>query len=160
MTRNEILQALEKDRADLQAALARVPDDVIETRRVAGDWTIKDLLGHIAMWQQVGVQFIAEYRADGLPKNLGLKDDAAIDAYNARGWEMRRDWTLTRTRVELDMAQRNLIAAVQSLTDQDLGKSLPPPWASGTTLEKLIAINSYAHDPEHVAQIAGWQKNS
>ncbi len=154
MTRTEILQALERDRASLHAALAGLTDKDLETRAAVGGWTVKDVLGHIAMWQQVAVQFIADYRADGLPKSLGLADDAAVDAYNERGAALRRDWSLARVRVELDAAQRNLVAAIESLTDQDLQRPLPPPWGPETTLEKLIAINSYTHEPDHVAQIS------
>jgi hypothetical protein len=157
MTRVEILRALERDRTNLLAVLVDIPEQVMVTQPVVGDWTVKDLLGHIAMWQQVGVQFVAGYRADGVPKSLGFDDDAAVDAHNQREAAARRDWPLARVRVELDFAQRALISAVESLTDEDLGKPLPPPWPSGTTLEYLIAINSYTHDPDHVEQIKKWR---
>ena len=152
MTRAEILLALEQDRVKLQAAIAEIPDEILVTRGVVEGWTVKDLLGHIAIWQQVAIQFIRDYRATGSPKSLGLKDDAAVDEYNQRGATLRHDWPLERVRAELDETQRELTAAVQALTDEDLGKPLPAPWHD-TTLERLIAINSYSHDPEHIAQI-------
>ncbi|MBI4788318.1 MAG: DinB family protein [Chloroflexi bacterium] len=153
MTRDEILHALEQDRVNLQTAIAEIPDEMLVTRPAIEQWNVKDLLGHIALWQQVAIQFIRDYRASGSPKGLGLKDDAAVDEYNQRGAAFRRDWPLERVRAELDETQRELIAAVQALTDEDLNKPLPAPWDSTTTLEWLIAINSYAHEPEHVAQI-------
>jgi hypothetical protein len=157
MTRAEILQALEQDRVSLLTAMADLPEEMLSMQPVVEQWTVKDVLGHITLWQQVAIQFIADYRASGLPKSLGLKDDAALDAYNAQGAALRQDWPLERVRAELAAAQRDLAAAVQALADDDLGKPLPAPWPAGSTLERLIAINSYDHEPEHVTQIMKWR---
>ncbi len=153
MTRDEMVQAMERDHADLLAALQNLSREALTTRPVIEAWTVKDLLGHMAMWQQVAIQFVADYRQEGLPKSLGLADDAAIDAYNRRGAELRRDWPLERVQAELDASYRSLLASVKSLTDDELHAPLGGPWENKTTLEHLIAINSYDHDPEHIAQI-------
>ncbi len=159
MTREEILQALKQTHSDLQDAIAGIPEDAMMSQPVTGTWTIKDLLGHMAMWQQVGIQFITDYRASGNPQNLGLDNDAAVDTYNRRGADLRHDWSLARVHTELDDAQRHLIAAIESLSEDDLHKGLPAPWHSATTLEQLIAINSYTHDPEHIEQIKRWKQS-
>ncbi len=158
MTRDEVLQALERDRAQLQAALEGLDDQLMMTEPVVGEWTIKDLLGHMAMWHQVALQFIADYRQHRSPKSLGLKDDAAIDTYNRRAAARRRAWPLAQVGAELNTSYRDLAAAVTGLTDEQLNAPLPTPWESGTTLERLIAINSYEHDPEHMAQMNKWRE--
>lgn len=158
MTRDEILDQIKQAHASLAAALEDIPDDVMTTRPVVDWWTPKDVLGHVAMWRRVAIQFIDEYRRDGVPVPLGLNDDAAIDAYNKRGAAQRRDYTLARVRAEFDASLRDLIAAVEQLSDADLSQPLPPPWNEGITLERLIAVNSYEHEPEHVDQIHRWQK--
>ncbi|MGE5264847.1 MAG: DinB family protein [Acidobacteriota bacterium] len=153
MTRDEILRALRQTRSLLLETIDGIPEDAIVTQPVTESWTVKDLLGHMAMWQQVALSFITDYRASGTPQSLGLENDAAVDAYNRRGADLRRDWSLARVRAELDDAQRNLLSAVETLSDDDLHRALPAPWHSATTLEQLIAINSYEHDPEHIEQI-------
>lgn len=158
MTRDEVLQALERDRAQLQAALEGLDDQVMTTVPVVGEWTIKDLLGHMAMWHQVALQFIADYRNTGLPKSLGFKDDAAIDAHNQRQVERRRAWPVAQVGAELDASYRELAAASAGLTDKQLNTPLPAPWQDTTTLERLIAVNSYEHDPEHIAQMIEWRE--
>jgi hypothetical protein len=158
MTCTEILKAIKEQQAQLLAALEGIPEQVIATRPLVEWWTIKDLLGHIAMWEQVAIKFIAEYKQDGLPKTLGMDNDAAIDAHNKRETTIRRDWSLGRVRAELDAAHRDQIAAVETLSDTDLAKQLPAPWGKGDTLEKLIAVNSYQHNPEHIEQIKRWKK--
>ena len=157
MTRDQVLDAIRVEYSIFLAVMEGISDDDIATARVIEEWTIKDLMGHIAMWQQVAVKFVNEYLQDGLPKSLGLKDDAAVNAYNERGWQSRRALPLAHVRAEFDAAFRDLVAAVEKLGDVQLSAPLPAPWEQGTTLERLIAINSYEHDSEHTAQIQKWK---
>ena len=159
MTRDEILKKIREDHTQLLATLAEIPEERIIKQPLVEWWTIKDLLGHIAMWEQVAIKFIAEYKRDGVPQPLGISDDAAdeVAKHNKREAVIRRDWSLARVRAEFDAAHRDLLAAVETLSDAALSKQLPAPWDQGDTLEKLIAINSYQHNPEHIAQIKEWR---
>ncbi len=158
MTRDDILRAIERDRTDLLAALEGLPDDTLTSEKITDQWTGKDLLGHMAMWKKVAVQFLDDYAKDGVPKSLGFDSDAAVDAYNLREADKRRTWTLAQVRAELDAAHNALVAGVRRLSDEDLNAPLPAPWHGGTNLEHLIAINSYTHDPDHIAQIKKWRE--
>lgn len=158
MTRDEILKTLQQEHANLLTALADIPDDVLATQPVVDWWTLKDVQGHIAMWERVGIKFVADYKQEGLPKMLWLTDDAAVDAHNKREAALRRDWPRARVCAEFDAAFRDMVAAVESLSDADLNAQLPAPWPEGYNLEKLIAINSYEHAREHVEQIRKWRR--
>ncbi|MDE3091768.1 MAG: ClbS/DfsB family four-helix bundle protein [Chloroflexota bacterium] len=157
MTRDEILQAIEHAHTNLVAGLIDIPEGAMATQPVVDWWTLKDLIGHIAMWYHVAVKFIDEYLRDGVPVPLGLKDDAALDAYNKRGAALRRDWSLARVRGELDAAHRDLVAAVEKLTDAQLNAPLPAPWDNGANLARLIAVNSYEHALEHTEHVLKWR---
>jgi hypothetical protein len=89
---------------------------------------------------------------------LGLSGDAAVDAYNRRGAERRREWPLSQVRAELDASFRDLLSEVATLTDEQLNRPLPAPWQNATTLERLIAVNSYEHNPEHIEHIVRWRE--
>lgn len=157
MSRDQVLKQLEQTRADFLKSIEGVPDDVAVSRPVIDWWTLKDLLGHIALWEEAALQFIADYREDGRPKRLGIDDDAALDAINKRGAALRRDWSLERVRGEFDAAFRDLVAAVQALSDEQLNTPFPPPWPADHTLERLISDNSYGHMAEHIEQIRRWR---
>lgn len=157
MTREEIATKIKEAHANLVSAVAGLPDDVMTTRPVIDWWTLKDVMGHIAMWERVAIKFIGEYQRAGAPTPLGL-DDSALDAYNKRGAAERRDYSLARVRAEFDASSRDLVAAVELLTDAQLNAPLAAPWESGVTLERLIAWNSYEHVPEHVEQIVKWRE--
>lgn len=157
MTRDEIVETIKQQSTELLAVLDGIPAEALTKRPLVDWWTGKDLLGHIAMWELVALKFIADYKHDGLPKMLGINGDDELDAHNKRGVVMRRDLPLKTVRAELDATSRDLIAAVESLSDADLTKPLPAPWGEGATLERLIAVNSYQHTPEHIEQIT-WLK--
>lgn len=157
MTRDQVLESIKREHAAFLAAIDGIPPETIATEHVGGEWTIKDMLGHIAMWMNVANKFIEDYKSTGAPKSLGLGDDDAVQAYNARGWEARRGMPLARVREEFDAAYRELIAKVGTLGDVELNAPLPEPWGRDETLERLIAINSYAHNPEHTEQVLKWR---
>jgi hypothetical protein len=158
VTRDEILDAIKREHEKFLEAIADIPDDVATTQHVIDWWTLKDVLGHISTWYLVARQFIREYVRGDVPVPLGIgQSDAEIDAYNKRAAAMRRDYSLARVRAELDAAYRDLIAATEALSDADVSKQLSTPWGDGDNLEKLIAVNSYGHLPEHVEQIQQWK---
>ena len=160
MTRDEIIQTIHQQHTELLAALDGIPEETLTKMPYVDWWTIKDLIGHITMWQQVALQFVNEYKLNGLPKQLGIKDDDDLNRYNKRGVAMRRDWSLQAVRQESETTYRDLVAAVESLSDADLFKPLPAPWGEGATMERLIAVNSYQHVPEHIEQIAQFKLNA
>lgn len=157
MTRDEIIQTIEAQHAELLAILDGMSEDALTKIPSVDWWTIKDLIGHISMWAQVAIQFINDYRHDGVPKQLGLKDDDDLNRYNKRGVTIRRDWSLQAVRAEYATTHRDLVAAIASLNDADLVEPLPPPWREGETMEQVIAVNSYQHMPEHIEQIASFK---
>ncbi len=156
-TVTSVITKIKEAHANLVSAVAGIPDDVMTTRPVIDWWTLKDVLGHVAMWQRVAIKFIDEYERAGVPTPLDIKDNAELDVYNKRGAAERRDYALARVRAEFDDSTRDLATAVERLTDAQLNAPLAAPWESGETLERQIAWNSYEHIPEHIEQIVKWR---
>lgn len=158
MTRDEILQAIRREHVNFLTGIGGIPDDAMVNTPITEQWTIKDMLAHISIWMRVAIKFIREFKADGVPINLGLNDDAKVDAFNEQGWQARSETPLAEVIEEFHAAYQDLIAAVENLTDQELSAPLPAPWGEGDTLEKLIAVNSYEHEPEHSLQVDAWRE--
>ena len=159
MKRDQVLKTMEQEHAKLLAAMRDLSDETIATQPVMNDWTIKDMLGHVALWYRVAVTFVNEFVQRGLPRSTGLSG-LSVDEYNERELKLRRDWSLAQMRNEFDAAYQALFAATAKLDDAQLNAQLAAPWESGVTLERLIAWNSYEHEPEHTAQIQEWRKAS
>ena len=53
MERDEMLSLIDSTWTDLQTSLAGIPSDRLETVEIGGDWSIKELMGHISFWETV-----------------------------------------------------------------------------------------------------------
>ena len=159
MTRDELLKNIQTEHSKLIAAMRDLSDEVITAQPVMNDWTIKDMLGHVSMWYRFAITFLDEYVQRGTPRPSGLSG-LGVDEYNERELKLRRDWSLTRVREEFEAAYQAMLASVEKLDDEQLNAPLAAPWEPGTTLERLVAWNTYEHEPEHTAQIKAWLKKS
>ena len=159
MTRDEILQAIRREHLNFLTVIAGIPDAELVDAPITEEWTVKDTMAHLAIWTRIAIKFIREFKRDGVPIHLGLDDAARVDAFNEQGWQARQETPLAEVIQEFHAAFQDLIAAVETLTDQELSAPLPAPWDEGDTLEILIATNSYEHEPEHTLQVDTWREN-
>src|SRR5690349_18963938 len=79
-----LLAALREQFARWDQLLARLSDAAIVAPRFAGDWSIKDVMVHLWVWQQISVARMAAAATDSdlaLPAWIGaLGDDWVEDA--------------------------------------------------------------------------------
>ncbi|MDT8283963.1 MAG: 3-oxoacyl-[acyl-carrier-protein] synthase III C-terminal domain-containing protein, partial [Thermovirgaceae bacterium] len=76
--RQILLAALTAAREALLAAAALVSPDERVSRPVCGEWTLKDVLAHVADWEWVGVEGLRHMAAGQQPQVEHIKD---IDAW-------------------------------------------------------------------------------
>ncbi len=86
--RSVLLAALDAAREELLTAAALVPADERTTRQVVGDWTLKDVLGHIADWEWYAAKGLRQMAAGQRPEPEPLD---SIEAWNISHAEARGD---------------------------------------------------------------------
>lgn len=86
----------------LQDAIAGVPDERLLEPRAIGDWSVKDVLAHVAYWDD--------------PVRVGDED---WQAANERVFAERADWPPAQVRAELEAAHGRMLAALETKTDVD-----------------------------------------
>lgn len=137
----ELIELTEASWARWLHALDRVPEDQFATPGVCGVWSVKDLLGHIAVWDDVAVRKIG--RLDGTEPN-GM--DEEVDAINAREAAVRADRTGAEQRAEMERNHERLLGALEAASrasDDDLER-----------VRRWIAADTWEHYAEHTAQVA------
>jgi len=110
-------------------------------REAGHGWSFKDLVGHIAAWEEYAVAKLDERRAGRLAE-LWPEDE---DAFNARELANRRLVGPEAILDELDTAHRRFRETVAALTDDDLRDE---------RVFELVVSNSYAHYAQHAAELA------
>jgi hypothetical protein len=134
--KDELLRA-DEERWDLMCSLLdRVPD--WDKPGVAGEWSAKDLLGHVAAWHAVTMDRLEQYRMKGeLPAA-----PADIDEFNARTCAENQDLSLHDVKVIAGASRHRFREELAQLKEDDAAK-----------LEPVITANAHGHYEEHIVQL-------
>ena len=158
MKREEAVVKLRATRRQLYEALSGIVDEDLVRPNAVGKWTIKDLLGHLAAWDEETLRVIQAFIMQSEPVySYTISERGEFAVWNAEQITARQDHSLEAIRNELDNARRDLIQVIQGVSDQVLLRSKMTPWGrSRTSLELLDELA--AHDLEHAKDVQSWRK--
>lgn len=115
-------------------------DEAISQAGAHGDWSIKDVMNHIATWQEAAITQIVKLQR-GEFASLGK----SVDRFNAAQHEADKDRTVAQSRRRLNASRRALLAQLQTLDEKSLlnefGRQSAGWWAKWTT---------YGHYEQHI----------
>jgi uncharacterized damage-inducible protein DinB len=150
------LAALIEANAQARAALMEAVDALPAARRIErwyGEWSLRDIVGHLAVWQD-GWAAALEALARGEPPRIpGFEEGDDGSAFNAAraaehaedSWEQAMD-LLRQARQRHEAAVRALPAAVE-----------PERYAEGRTAHRMAAMPGN-HDRTHIEPIREWRR--
>ena len=157
MKKHELLTALKTEREKLLATIEGLPDQVLINEGVLGEWTIKDLLAHLTVWEAELVTLIAFTRQGKRPKISITGRD--VDELNAKWYAENKSRPLDRVLADFHGVRKQTIRQVETLNEADLTDSQKYPWLNNIPLWKWIAEDSFAHDAEHAVHIREWREH-
>ena len=155
MTKRELLLAIQQERAAFEAALAGLTPEQMTAPGVMGEWSVKDLLGHVALWESRLVTILYSVERGVAPKTLGSSE---VDRVNAESYAEQRERPLGRVLADFHAVHVQLLKRLDALADRDLSDSKRFPWMEGEPLEKLVAGDTFEHYAEHRPAIETWRK--
>ncbi len=156
MTKRELLESIQQERAAFEAALAGLTPEQMTAPGVMGEWSVKDLLGHVAMWESRLVTILYSVERDVVPKMLHGQTE--VDRVNAESYAEQRERPLDRVLSDFHAVHVQLLKRLDALADRDLSDSERFPWMEGEPLEKLVAGDTFEHYAEHRPAIEAWRK--
>ena len=145
--KEQLLAHADETRRGLLAAIDGLTDDQM-TKPVVGDWSVKDLLAHVASYEELALPDIERVGRGDVPA-LASFDLKRVDEYNATIMSLRRQFSLDQARRELDICRKSLLDAIGRLPDSAL--------AEGQFARGMLQICAY-HDTEHTEDIQNWRK--
>jgi hypothetical protein len=149
MSKQEFLERVRAGRAELNAAIGGLTEEQMTQEVAAGEWTIKDILAHLAAWEGEA-QRAAERVAQGAP--AGYLVEGSIDEWNRRRVEERRRLPLVDVMQEFNEARDALLASL-ARCPEDGGVAGPEWWGTTGPLWWLTE-----HDGEHAAAIQAFRQ--
>lgn len=137
MDREELFQRIETSWQDLQNVLQDIPPERASEPGVSGEWSVKDLLGHITFWERNAVTEVQRLEPEEVVEALD------VDEINARERERYRNRSLDELQAEFTESHDALMDALRTVEDLD------PDEVKGDTWE---------HYEEHAADIRSWRQ--
>src|SRR3954469_25275068 len=68
LTRHEALATLDAAQNELDSLINQLTDADLDERGTIGDWPAKDVVGHVAFWEELALQTIDSFRGGVEPR--------------------------------------------------------------------------------------------
>jgi len=157
MTRDEIVDALEEEREKFLAVIDGLSDEALEEPGVVGDWSVKDIIFHLSMWEADLIQFLWQFSQGEKPTTAGFLGQS-IDEINASWQELSITRSLAQVLGDFKAVRTQTHRRVRTIPEKDLNDPERYPWLEGRHLWEWIAGDSFEHEAEHAVQILEWRK--
>jgi hypothetical protein len=152
MHKAELKENILSGRQQLEAALVRMTDHQMTLTILHGEWTVKDLLGHLAFWEETVAELYATLRAGQEPAPFEL------DALNAK---MLAQWgpvPLSEVKTREKAAFQRVLTLIETASEAELFDPAHFPWTGGRAFEGFFQDNTCGHYEEHLPEIIIWLK--
>jgi uncharacterized damage-inducible protein DinB len=158
MNKVELLEYLAQGRARLLLAIEGLSEEEMTVLGVVGNWSVKEILAHIAAWDKETSSVIKKALAPGHTKfDYNISGARGFAKWNAREVEKRRAMSVGQILAEMEEAREGLIELTYQLSDEELNHRFVPPWRWPTTPRRNLEIQA-KHDIEHAEQIMSWRR--
>lgn len=149
MTSQELLALMAASRTRLLAAIEGLtPDDMLQPGAV-DDWSVKDVLAHIAAWQSRLVRLLFQ-----LSRNQKAQTDRrTLDEINAEIYARQKDRALDLVLADFHGVYEQVRLRVAQLDDEALRQRI-----GQSTLQEIIRSDTDEHEDEHAAQLVAWRQ--
>lgn len=158
MKRDEAVNKLRGARKELLESLHGVPEEDKVRPNAVEKWSIKDLLAHIASWDEEVLRVIQAFAMQAEPRySYVISERNDFSAWNSEQVEQRKERTPEQIEAEFRNSRRDLIQVVEGLTDQVLMRPKMTPW--GKVRSGFDLLNEMVeHDAEHTKDVRSWRK--
>ncbi len=143
----------------IAAAIGAIPDGALDWRPGGGEWSPRQIIGHVAAATDFYLAIIEGAREGGFARSNSTS--SACCRARATEAEVARCATAPAAREAFERAHRRLLAALEGLTPEELDRPFvfldqqpgEPP-AMTTTLRERVRPRAAGHLREHQGQLA------
>lgn len=157
MSKTRILELIASERKTLQATLEGMSETQMTEPGMESDWSVKDILVHIAAWEGMMVGWVEESLRGEVPgrpaPGLAWGD---MDGLNARIYADNKDKTLDEVLGDFQASHQQTLKRVEAMTEEELLDAGRYEWLQGDPMWHLVAANTWWHYKEHHETIVNW----
>jgi len=152
--RREMIRRVERSRAATLVLLKRLPTEEILGPRTQGDWSIKDVLAHIAAWEEEGTRRLRLIARGQAPRMVFYETMADADRFNARAVAETQSTSVAGVLRRLARARQRLVLALRRLPPRSLNDS-----SHELPVVTWLREFAWTHERAHRREIREWWMN-
>lgn len=157
MNKQELLDLTRSERSALDDIVQKLTPDELCAPVLDGDRSIKDVLAHVAKWEEL----MANALETGLRGETPAWPEpgatlADVDKINQRTFDENRDRPLDDIVQESRVAYERALALVESVPEEAIFTPSHFSWLGSMPLSVVVRANMDEHYHEHVTQIEAW----
>lgn len=157
MTKAELIRALEEGRERFLDAIDGLDEGDLQKGGAVGEWSLKDLLAHLTMWEAELVKFLWQARQGVKPATIHF-NNISVDEVNERWYRANQSRPLAIILDDFHGVRNQTLRRVEAFSEEELIDPKLFPWLGDTPLFEWIAGDSYQHEAEHEEQIRSWRR--
>jgi hypothetical protein len=158
MNKQELIAQIQTARAWIEAMLAELSEEQIETEGVQGDWSVKDVIAHLTTWERRGTEWIRSI-VQGEEPQVPLPGHSwqDLERLNQETYQQNRHRPWQDVLAEFQGAFPPLMEQLQALAEEQLDETFQAEWTGGqvVTARQVVAWR-YMHYRSHGRHIQDW----
>ncbi len=154
----KLLEMMRVEHEFLRRTIAPLSTAQLIQPGVMGEWSIKDIVSHIVIWEQRFLRWVEDAaRGESLEQPEPGYAWEDVDRLNADDHRANRDRPLLDVLAEFERSHLQAYGILAGLPDEILFTPGYYPFTRGKALWEYAASSTYEHIAEHTAIIREWR---
>jgi hypothetical protein len=145
-----LLTTLERRWDEFVHSYIGLPKEALVEPGVVGEWSIKNLIAHVSIWEMEAIKHLPVIAAGNRPPRYSVTY-GGIDAFNDQMMANMLGLSLEETLRQRDDTHQRLIAYLHGLPPELL--------ATNERFRRRLRLDTYGHYAIHSADIQAWRAN-
>ena len=143
-------------RERLMAAFEGLTPEEMQEPGVAGEWSVRDVLAHVAAWDRAQTESYRQMLAGEHPAFLDLEWEE-IEAFNMERHGAAAGSSIEEVLAELEAARGEMVELLRDVDNQKLFAPAPGDEHADLSIAACITVSA-GHDEEHAEMIEQWRE--
>ena len=156
ITKENLIEALENAHAAFLEALAGVSVDEMCQPKTIGDWSVKDIMAHLSLWESQTIQLLFQAKQGAKPTTLHFKKFDETQQ-NDLWYQQSKERSFDRVWEDFSNIRDQTIQRLESFSDKEISQPGFFPWLKNSSLGQLVFDYVVEHEKEHEDNIRAWR---
>ena len=145
-TREELLKETYDEREKLETLLKTIPPEVFSSKKVVGEWTVKDVLCHLIAWEQMVIAWVKSgYEGKTIPVPAEGFKWSELPALNDTIYREHKNEPTGEVLAKFDQSYHQILDLLNSLPEQDLFTPGLHKWQNKNMLAAYFKSSMSSH---------------